>query len=159
MTATAHGPTDIPAGFAAVLARSGEMGRLIAGFDWSATPLGPISDWPQSRLTAIGIVLASSIPMATIWGPEGILIYNAGYAAFSGDRHPAILGCPLVECWPEVAAFNAEVIAAGLGGRTLAFRDQAMLLGQGARPNSTGWTWTIRRSPTSTATPRASWQR
>ncbi|MEG3091487.1 PAS domain-containing hybrid sensor histidine kinase/response regulator [Sphingomonas sp. PB1R3] len=131
MTATAHGPTDIPAGFAAVLARSGEMGRLIAGFDWSATPLGPISDWPQSRLTAIGIVLASSIPMATIWGPEGILIYNAGYAAFSGDRHPAILGCPLVECWPEVAAFNAEVIAAGLGGRTLAFRDQAMLLGQG----------------------------
>ncbi|WP_294280136.1 PAS domain-containing sensor histidine kinase [uncultured Sphingomonas sp.] len=130
MIATVHDPADIPPGFAAVLARSGEMGRLIAGFDWSSTPLGPMSGWPQSRLTAIAIILASSLPMATIWGPEGILIYNAGYAAFSGDRHPAMLGSPLVPCWPEAAAFNAQVLAEGLSGRTLAFRDQAMMLGQ-----------------------------
>jgi hypothetical protein len=97
MIATAHYPADIPAGFAAVLARSGEMGRLIAGFDWSATPLGPIASWPQSRMTAIGIALSSSIPMATIWGPEGILIYNAGYGEFSGTRHPAILGQRLLD--------------------------------------------------------------
>ena len=104
------------------------MGRLIAGHDWAATPLGPISAWPQSRLTAIAIALASTIPIATIWGPEGILIYNAGYAEFSGDRHPAMLGVPLVGVWPEAAAFNAQVIAEGLAGRTLAYRDQAMLL-------------------------------
>ncbi|GAA3255127.1 PAS domain-containing protein [Sphingomonas yabuuchiae] len=128
MIATAHDPADIPAGFAAVLARSGEMGRLIAGHDWAATPLGPIATWPQSRLTAIAIALASSIPIATIWGPEGILIYNAGYAEFSGDRHPAMLGVPLVGVWPEAAAFNAQVIAEGLAGRTLAYRDQAMML-------------------------------
>ena len=134
MIATAHDPADIPAGFAAVLARSGEIGRLIAGHDWAATPLGPISTWPQSRLTAIAIALASSIPIATIWGPEGILIYNAGYAEFSGDRHPAMLGAPLVGIWPEAAAFNAQVIVEGLAGRTLAYRDQAMLLDRDGRP-------------------------
>ncbi|WP_343526019.1 PAS domain-containing protein [Sphingomonas sp.] len=110
------------------------MGQLIAAFDWASTPLGPIGGWPQSRMTAIAIALSSSIPIATIWGPEGILIYNAGYAEFSGDRHPAILGRPLVEAWPEAAAFNAEVIAAGLGGRTLAYRDQAMMLSHDGRP-------------------------
>ncbi|WP_294235867.1 PAS domain-containing protein [uncultured Sphingomonas sp.] len=134
MIATAHDRADIPAGFAAVLARSGEMGRLIAGFDWAATPLGPISGWPQSRMTAIAIILASSIPMATIWGADGILIYNAGYAGFSGDRHPAMLGRRLVECWPEAAAFNTQVIAEGLAGRTLAYRDQAMMLAHKGAP-------------------------
>ena len=134
MIATAHDPADIPAGFAAVLARSGEIGRLIAGHDWAATPLGPISQWPQSRLTAIAIALVSSIPIATIWGPEGILIYNAGYAEFSGDRHPAMLGAPLVGIWPEAAPFNAQVIVEGLAGRTLAYRDQAMLLDRDGRP-------------------------
>ncbi|MEK9212927.1 PAS domain S-box protein [Sphingomonas sp. 2378] len=128
MIATTHDPADIPAGFAAILARNGEMGRLIAGHDWAATPLGPIAGWPQSRLTAIGIALSSSIPMATIWGPEGILIYNAAYAAFSGDRHPAILGTRLVDSWPEAAVFNAQVVATVLGGEPLAYRDQAMLL-------------------------------
>lgn len=128
MIATAHYPADIPAGFAAVLARSGEMGRLIAGFDWSATPLGPIASWPQSRMTAIGIALSSSIPMATIWGPEGILIYNAGYGEFSGTRHPAILGQRLLDAWPEARAFNEQVLLSALNGHSLAYRDQAMML-------------------------------
>ncbi|MDR6114681.1 MULTISPECIES: PAS domain-containing protein [unclassified Sphingomonas] len=134
MVATAYHPIDIPAGFAAVLARNGEMGRLIATFDWAATPLGPIAAWPQSRRTAIGIMLASTIPMATIWGPEAILLYNAGYAEMAGDRHPAILGSPLIQAWPESSSFHAEVVAAGLSGRALAFRDQAMLLGHRDAP-------------------------
>jgi hypothetical protein len=33
------------------LAAPGELGRLIRAFDWAATPLGPLQDWPQSLRT------------------------------------------------------------------------------------------------------------
>ena len=28
------------------LSGGGELGKLIARFDWSRTPMGPIADWP-----------------------------------------------------------------------------------------------------------------
>ena len=44
-----------------VLAGGGEMGALMHAFDWSTTPLGPVSGWPQSLRTALSILLASVI--------------------------------------------------------------------------------------------------
>ena len=52
-----------------VLAGGGEMGALTRAFDWSSTPLGPVSEWPQSLRTAVGIVRNSSSSTMTGIGP------------------------------------------------------------------------------------------
>jgi len=41
----------------------GEMGERIRAFDWCTTPLGHPNEWPQSRKTALRIMLASRQPI------------------------------------------------------------------------------------------------
>ncbi|MBK8159847.1 MAG: PAS domain-containing protein [Rhodospirillaceae bacterium] len=110
----------------------GELGRLIraremAG-DWGRHPLGAIATWPQSLKCALGIVLASPVPMTLMWGEAGWLLYNDGYAAIGGPRHPAMLGQSVLVAWPEAADFNGRVLRSGLAGSSQSFRDQHFVL-------------------------------
>ncbi len=106
----------------------GELGRLIAGFDWSATPLGPIVGWPASLRAVVAMALRAPVPIALFVGRDGILLYNDAYRAIAGPRHPGILGLPVRDGWPEVAAFNDDVIRTVLAGGSLSFRDQELTL-------------------------------
>ena len=45
----------------------GEMGALILLRDWTNTSLGPISEWPQSLKTTVGILLRSPVPIVLLW--------------------------------------------------------------------------------------------
>ena len=58
------------------LAGGGEMGALIRSIDWSTTPLGPATSWPQSLKTALSICLSSRFPILIWWGPQYIKLYN-----------------------------------------------------------------------------------
>jgi PAS domain S-box-containing protein len=79
------------------------MGALMRAFDWSATPLGPVEEWPQSLRTAVSIILASGFPMLVLWGREYIQLYNDAYRPILGaTKHPAALGQRARECWPEI---------------------------------------------------------
>lgn len=109
-------------------AGSGEMARRVREFDWSATALGPIAGWPQRLKTAVELMLDSPLPMVMLWGVDGVMIYNDGYAVFAGARHPASLGGPVYERWPEVADFNREIIARVLAGESLSLDDQHIVL-------------------------------
>jgi len=122
----------------AVLARTfgsdgGILGKLIDDHDWSATSLGPIASWPAAMRTTVELVLRSPAPIATLWGREGVMIYNAAYAAIAASRHPAMLGAPVCEAWAEAAAFNANVLEVVLGGGTLSYREQPMTLERDGR--------------------------
>ncbi len=78
-----------------------EMAARMAAFNWAATPLGPVSKWPQSLRTAVGICLSSRYPMVIWWGPDLALIYNDAWVPILGpDKHPA-LGWPGAQVWPE----------------------------------------------------------
>ena len=110
------------------LTPSGEMGARIASFDWSSTPLGSIEFWPQSLKSIVGFLVRSPLPIVLLWGPDGVMIYNDAYSAFAGGRHPRLLGSKVREGWPEVAAFNDNVMRIGLAGGTLAYRDQELTL-------------------------------
>jgi signal transduction histidine kinase/CheY-like chemotaxis protein len=116
------------------LAGGGELGGLIQAFDWSKTRLGPISEWPQSLKTVTGTLLASPIPIALLWGPEGVMIYNDAYSAFAGSRHPDLLGKEVRKGWVEVADFNDNVMRVGLAGGSLTYRDQELVLDRRGRP-------------------------
>ncbi|HEV2293106.1 MAG TPA: PAS domain-containing protein [Tepidisphaeraceae bacterium] len=70
--------------------------------DWSPTPLGAREQWPQTLRTLVELILAHPLPMILLWGPDLIQIYNDGYARIAGERHPAGLGMPARDCWPEL---------------------------------------------------------
>jgi PAS domain S-box-containing protein len=80
---------------------SGEMSDLTRWKNWSETPLGPASQWPQSLVTALGVALSSKFPMLLLWGPELICFYNDAFKPSLGQdgKHPSILGLPLEKSW------------------------------------------------------------
>jgi signal transduction histidine kinase/ActR/RegA family two-component response regulator len=74
---------------------------LIAGTDWSRTPLGPPEGWPLSLKSYVAMVMAMPTPAIIFWGPELTQIYNDGYAEIMGPRHPRFFGAPYQACWPD----------------------------------------------------------
>jgi PAS domain S-box-containing protein len=112
------------------------MAERIRAFDWSRTPLGPIADWPQSLRTAVGLLVAAPGPMVLLWGQQGVLIYNDGYARFAGRRHPELLGMGAREGWPEIADFNDSNIRRGLAGEAWSLKDQELALDRAGTPEA-----------------------
>ena len=78
----------------AFLHHAGEMAARIAAHDWSSS-LGPISSWPRSLQTTVGLLVHSPIPIVLLWGADGIMIYNDAYSVFAGGRHPR---CSAARC-------------------------------------------------------------
>lgn len=113
---------------------NGEMAQRVLAFDWAATELGPIQDWPHSLRAAVQGALASPVPLVMLWGRPGYMIYNDAYAVFAGGRHPYLLGCPVELGWPEVADFNRHVMDVCLAGGTLSYRDKELVLLRNGRP-------------------------
>ena len=86
-----------------VFSGGGEMGARIRAFDWSKTPMGPISTWPQSLRAAVRILITSRFAMWMSWGPELTFLYNDAYAHMTlGKKHPWALGKPSREVWAEI---------------------------------------------------------
>jgi PAS domain S-box-containing protein len=56
------------------------------------------------------------------------MIYNDSYTVFAAGRHPRLLGSPVLEGWPEVADFNANVMRTCMAGGTLSYRDHELTL-------------------------------
>lgn len=104
------------------------MAALVQRFDWARTSLGASENWGISLRSSVDIVLASPVPIVMLCGSQGVMIYNDAYAVFAGGRHPALLGTPVLEGWPEVADFNRRVMEVGMHGGTLSFRDQHLVL-------------------------------
>jgi PAS domain S-box-containing protein len=106
-----------------IYADTGEMRHRVQETDWSATPLGPMSGWPQSLKTSVDIVLGSAFPQILLWGPKLVQIYNDGYREIMGSRHPNGLGMPTLECWPEIARLTKPMYDRVLAGETVTFED------------------------------------
>lgn len=116
------------------LSEGGEIASLIHQFDWAKTSIGPLSNWPYCLKSIVSIILRAKVPMILMWGADGVMIYNDGYAAFAGQRHPVSLGSNVREYWPEVAEFNANVLKVVLGGGTLGYRDQHLVIERNGLP-------------------------
>ena len=80
----------------------GGMRALIEAHDWSDSPIGPPSGWPQSLRTAVGLMLPAMAQIVLFWGPDFVALYNDAYAPTIGDKHPRALGRPARENWAEL---------------------------------------------------------
>ena len=85
------------------LAGGGEMGALMRAHDWRRSPLGPPEGWPDALKMAVSLCLHSRFPLMLWWGPEHVMLYNDACRPIAGARkHPAGLGRPGREVWPDV---------------------------------------------------------
>jgi signal transduction histidine kinase/chemotaxis response regulator CheB len=81
----------------------GEVERLLRVKNWAATPLGPVTAWPESLRAVVRITLDSGFPAAVWWGPELIQLYNESWRQFLGStKHPRALGGRADQTWPEL---------------------------------------------------------
>src|SRR5262249_19640632 len=117
------------------LREGGELGQLIAEFNWAVTEAGPREHWPRAMKTVIAFSLRSNVPIVTLWGNSGIMIYNDAYRDFAGLRHPSLLGSRVLEGWPEVADFNAHVMEQVYRqGRNLSYKNHQLVLSRDGTP-------------------------
>ncbi len=116
---------------ASLFAGTGEMYARCRELDWAATPLGPVDAWPISLRTAVSIVLGSSFPSILVWGPELVQIYNDAYIPLIGTKHPAALGAPTHECWPEIEEIQRPIFQRVFAGRSVELTDAPYQLNRG----------------------------
>ena len=62
---------------------------VVDNFDWSETPLGPMSHWSPTLVALVDVVIASKQPMCLAWGSDQIWIYNDAFVPILGSIHPA----------------------------------------------------------------------
>jgi signal transduction histidine kinase len=113
-------------GGAATPPANGGMHDAFESYDWSATPLGPVSQWSASLRTTAELVLASGFPQVALWGADLVQIFNDPYHQLVGTQHAAGFGKPLSECYPDLWRINAPVYARVLRGETVAERDTVL---------------------------------
>ncbi|GAA4608833.1 signal transduction histidine kinase/chemotaxis response regulator CheB [Actinoplanes octamycinicus] len=101
----------------------GEVAALFRRLDWRRTRLGPVQGWPDELVTVVQVALASPLSMSVLWGPEYLQLYNDAYRRMMGDKHPAGLGQPNRECWPEVWHLNESRYAQVMAGESVSLTD------------------------------------
>jgi len=107
----------------AAFAGPGAMRERCRELDWAATPLGRVEEWPPSLVTASAMTLGCAFPMLLLWGPSLVQIYNDAYIPFLAAKHPAGLGIPTRECWPEIWHINEPLYERVSAGETVAFHE------------------------------------
>lgn len=116
--------------------RSAMSGR-IRDYDWAATPLGPIGEWPQSLRTMVDLILAMRQPASIAWGAELTLLYNDAFAALVEPCRANALARPLGDLWHGIWDGYEAALAAVMTGEALHFVDQPLALAVGPdRPAS-----------------------
>ena len=98
------------------------MGLEVASFDWSRTPLGPISEWSAALRVSVSNVLNSPFPSFIAWGPDLITIHNDAFRPILGSK-PAPLGRPMSEVWAETWDKIVPFVESTLRGEAVFIQD------------------------------------
>ncbi len=134
----AGGAARIPLAF---LAGGGEVGALMRARDWSGSPLGKPSGWPQSLRSVVGLLLTSRFPMFLAWGPELSLLYNDPYAEILGAKHPGALGARFRDAWGEIWPDISPLVDAALRGEATFREDLPLVMNRKGFPEQTWFTF------------------
>jgi signal transduction histidine kinase len=122
------------------LSGDSEMASAIRGHDWSATPLGPIQDWPDVLKTSVALMLGSRFPQAIIWGPDLVTLYNDAFKPILGGKSGA-LGAGFNEIWREVWDDLEPIARAAFGGKATYIEDFPLVVHRGEQPDQAYFTF------------------
>ena len=59
-----------------VFAGGGDMGARMRAFNWPATVLGPLEQWPQSLRAAVRVMLVAGLPVDTGGGHRLLIVQS-----------------------------------------------------------------------------------
>ncbi|NWF73144.1 MAG: PAS domain-containing protein, partial [Nitrospirae bacterium] len=105
-----------------------DLAGLMRKIDWSQTPFGAVSTWPDSLKTAVAICLTSRFPMVLWWGPDLLMLYNDAWRPVLGrSKHPAIAK-PGREVWPEVWHIIGPMLKGVLTTGQATWQDNQLLM-------------------------------
>jgi PAS domain S-box-containing protein len=104
------------------------MAAAIRAHDWTATPLGPLAEWPQSLRTIVDLMLAARQPVYVGWGAEVVSLYNDAFIPILGDKHPGGVGQPFTALWPEIWEEFQPLVGAVMAGEAQHFTDRPVAL-------------------------------
>ncbi|HLO42046.1 MAG TPA: response regulator, partial [Phycisphaerales bacterium] len=142
---SSHAESHKPLSF---LTGGGEMGERLRSFDWSTTPLGPPSTWPQSLKTAVRIMLTSRQPIWIGWGPELTYLYNDPYKSIIGGKHPRAFGQPVSVVWSEIADVIGPMLKTAMGGSEGTYvEEQLLIMERNGYPEETYYTYSYTPIP------------
>lgn len=110
-----------------VFPKGNDTSHYLTTQDWSSS-LGEMAYWPQSLKAAVNLIMQSSLSMAIIWGPEGILLYNDAYSQMAGDKHPAIFGQKVRDAWPHSKEFLEQDLPRVLRGESFFVKRREVIL-------------------------------
>ncbi|TPG51828.1 PAS domain S-box protein [Roseomonas nepalensis] len=109
-------------------------GALVAGLAPGACPLGPADAWPAALRGALGMVLASPVPMLLLWGKKRVAFHNDALARLIGSGHALATGRPAREGWPLLWKALGPLSARVLGGEEAAAERISLLLDHHGAP-------------------------
>ena len=78
------------------------MAQRVRAFPWESTAIGPVSEWTESLLATVNMMLAASHPILLLCGPELVLLYNDAFRPSLTNRHPSALGDRGRRFWTDV---------------------------------------------------------
>lgn len=122
----------------------GEMRALYRAFDWSSTPLGPVSDWSISLRTTVKNMLSARHPKFLFWGPDAIQIFNDAYRpSLGGDgRHLKAIGARGEDFWTEIwDTIGPQIAQVMSGGDATWYEDQHLPIWRNGRLEEVYWTY------------------
>ena len=111
-----------------LLAGGGQTGALVRSIDWSKTALGAVETWPAGLSTAVSLALGSTFPIAIVWGPGHVQIYNDGYAPICSVKHPTSMGQDFRECWASAFPIIGASYDRAWAGEASYLENQRMFL-------------------------------
>lgn len=111
--------------------------RLSANFDWATSPLGSQKSWCVELQTLLSVMLGSLQPMLIVWGPSQTTLYNDGYAAMCGNRHPAAFGGSFHDLWHDIWDQVDPIITDAYNGIGTAMDDIEFLMHRKGYPEET----------------------
>lgn len=132
------------------LKNGGEMGSLIASYDWAKSPLGAIKSWPDNLRSSVGLMLRSRFPMLIFWGPSLITFYNDAFRPSLGSKgkHPGSLGQRCEESWAESWPLVGPIINDIMkDGNAVWFEDQKLPLHRDGKMGYAYWTYSFSAIP------------
>jgi PAS domain S-box-containing protein len=121
------------------------MRALVQAYDWAATPLGAMAQWPVALHTVVALVLDSAEPLALWWGPELRQIYNDAYAPRLGKGAlTTALGQSAGAFWRHNwEAIGPEVVRVLAGERARFYEDVLIDIRRNGRLEDTYWNYSF----------------
>ena len=117
------------------------MSAMMRAHDWSGSPLGQPEDWPMPLRMTVSLMLGSTFPMFTAWGPDLGFLYNDAYVDVLGAKHPTALGRPFKIVWDEIWSEIEPLIQRAMTGEAVFLEDLPLRMTRNGFDEDTSFTF------------------